>query len=451
MRASCSRRTRGATASGVLANLHLTAGIVGDEASQWLEFPYDPPEWSLDRRDYPLVAPIRAEGGWVTLSELPGLGIELDEEMLARTRERRGDVRLTGAQTAPNPGSTGPAAKSGPTRPPRTRATKVRPVTKRGRWSAASLPVTPFIGWQDRGVSSDAVDRTGQAAVTTETTLDWYGCATFRLRIAGLTIFLDAYIDRAPTLPGTGLTADDIDECDWIVVGHSHFDHLYGAERIMANTGARLIGSYETVRVMEAAGRARRPDDLRRRRRDGRPRPTTSRCRVYPSQHSCVWSHRQMAQPGEVCIGDLGVTWQEQQERMAELQTFLSTALPPEADHPPRCRRHPATARAATAARWSLFDTPDGSLLYQDTSGHWTGILGDLRPDVAILAAAGRGNVDGEPIQGSLAEFVAGEAELLQPRRVLLCHHDNWLPGFSVATDMAPIRAAFAVAALRWN
>jgi len=27
-------------------------------------------------------------------------------------------------------------------------------------------------------------------------TLDWYGCATFRLRTAGLTIFLDAYIDR---------------------------------------------------------------------------------------------------------------------------------------------------------------------------------------------------------------------------------------------------------------
>ena len=69
-----------------------------------------------------------------------------------------------------------------------------------------------------------------------------------------MTIFLDAYIDRAPGAPGTGLTADDIDECDWIVVGHAHFDHLAGAERIMARTGATLIGSYETVRVMEAAG-----------------------------------------------------------------------------------------------------------------------------------------------------------------------------------------------------
>src|SRR5262245_33775247 len=86
------------------------------------------------------------------------------------------------------------------------------------------------------------------------TTLDWYGCATFRLRTAGLTIFLDAYIDRAPDASGTGLKADDIDECDWVDIGHSHFDHLYGAERIAANTGARIIGSYETVRVMEQAG-----------------------------------------------------------------------------------------------------------------------------------------------------------------------------------------------------
>ena len=58
-------------------------------------------------------------------------------------------------------------------------------------------------------------------------TLDWYGCATFRLRTGGLTIFLDAYIDRAPGRAGhRARRADDIDECDWIVIGHAHFDHL---------------------------------------------------------------------------------------------------------------------------------------------------------------------------------------------------------------------------------
>ncbi|MGZ4728566.1 MAG: hypothetical protein ACXWB2_12665 [Acidimicrobiales bacterium] len=91
-----------------------------------------------------------------------------------------------------------------------------------------------------------------------------------------------------------------------------------------------------------------------------------------------------------------------------------------------------------------VFETPDGSLLFQDTSGHWSGTLASLSPDVAILAAAGRPNVDGEPLQGSLADFVADQARVLGARRVVLGHHDDWLPGFSVDTDVAPIRAAFA-------
>ena len=147
------------------------------------------------------------------------------------------------------------------------------------------------------------------------TTLDWYGCATFRLRTAGLTVFLDAYIDRAPIAAGTGLRADDIDECDWIVVGHAHFDHLYGAERIIANTGARLIGSYETVRVLEQAGV---PLDRMICVAGGERIDLGGGVfvSVLPSQHSCVWSQRQMTQSDEVCLGDLGVTWQEREARM---------------------------------------------------------------------------------------------------------------------------------------
>ena len=90
-----------------------------------------------------------------------------------------------------------------------------------------------------------------------------------------------------------------------------------------------------------------------------------------------------------------------------------------------------------------VFETPEGSLLFQDTSGHWGAILRALRPDVAILAAAGRATVDGEPVQGSLADFLVGEARDLQARRVVLGHHDNWLPGFSTAIDVEPVRSAF--------
>ena len=272
-------------------------------------------------------------------------------------------------------------------------------------------------------------------------TLDWYGCATFRLKVAGLTIFLDAYIDRAPDAAGTGLTAGDIAECDWIVVGHSHFDHLWGAERIVANTSARLIASYESVRVMESAGV---PLDRMICVGGGETVELGNgvKVSVYPSQHSCVWSHQQMHQAGEVCLGDLGVTWQERHSRMADLNRYMATELTPEAVGHLAHGAGGHSTRGDGGALVFVFDTPDGSVLFQDTSGHWSGVFGQLRPDVAILAAAGRANIDGEPIQGSLAEFIADQVAMLQPKRVFLGHHDNWLPGFSVDTDTAPIRAA---------
>ncbi len=272
-------------------------------------------------------------------------------------------------------------------------------------------------------------------------TLDWYGCATFRLNVDGLTVFLDAYIDRAEGAAGSGTSADDIDLCDWIVIGHSHFDHLYGAERIMANTNATLIGSYETIRVMEQAGVA---SDRMICVAGGEMVSLSENVTVsvYPSQHSCVWSHSQMSQSDEVCLGDLGVTWQEQQARMADLGKYVTTQLAKPAIEHLLGSMAGQSPRGDGGALVYLFEAPEGSLLYQDTSGHWSGILGGLRPDVAILAAAGRGNLDGEPIQGSLADFVAREVELVKPDRVVLCHHDDWLPGFSVPTDITPLREA---------
>ena len=275
------------------------------------------------------------------------------------------------------------------------------------------------------------------------TTLDWYGCATFGLRTQGLHIMLDAYIDRATGAAGPGARAEEVTDCDWIVIGHSHFDHLYGAERIAPATGATIIGSYETVRVMEAAGV---PLDQMICVSGGETIELGNdvKVSVYPSQHSCVWSHQEMSGPDQVCIGDLGVTWHEQQERMRELMGFLGTGLgEPAAEH--LAASAPGHSdRGDGGALLFLFETPDGSLLYQDTSGHWSGVLDDLSPDVAILAAAGRGNIDGEPIQGSLAQFMARQVSLCGAKKVILSHHDNWLPGFSVDTDVTPIRAELA-------
>ena len=69
---------------GFAANAHLAAGLAD---CPFLEFPYDPPEWSLDRRDFMLTEPLQADAqGWITLSDRPGLGFDLDEPRLQQTR-----------------------------------------------------------------------------------------------------------------------------------------------------------------------------------------------------------------------------------------------------------------------------------------------------------------------------------------------------------------------------
>lgn len=127
-------------------------------------------------------------------------------------------------------------------------------------------------------------------------------------------------MERVPSAPAVGLRASEEHQADHVLIGHFHFDHLWGAKRIAHNTGATGIGSHETVRLMQleevpdaqlipvSGGERIRLSD-------------TVTARVFPSQHSCIWSS-------------------------------------------------------------------EGSILWKDTSGHWTGILRDLGPDVVILAAA---------------------------------------------------------------
>jgi L-alanine-DL-glutamate epimerase-like enolase superfamily enzyme len=60
---------------GLLANLQLTAGVGG---GPYLEFPYDPPGWTPERRDFMLTEPVRIEAdGCLAVSDAPGLGFEL--------------------------------------------------------------------------------------------------------------------------------------------------------------------------------------------------------------------------------------------------------------------------------------------------------------------------------------------------------------------------------------
>ncbi|WP_194270715.1 mandelate racemase/muconate lactonizing enzyme family protein [Glaciimonas soli] len=72
---------------GLAANLHIAAGATS--GAGFVEFPYDPPEWSTARRDFLLTETIEPDAhGWVNLSDAPGLGVELNEDVLIATQSK---------------------------------------------------------------------------------------------------------------------------------------------------------------------------------------------------------------------------------------------------------------------------------------------------------------------------------------------------------------------------
>jgi L-ascorbate metabolism protein UlaG (beta-lactamase superfamily) len=276
-------------------------------------------------------------------------------------------------------------------------------------------------------------------------TLEWLGTATFRLRIGGLVVFLDTYMDRVPAAPAVGLSAAEVREADFILVGHSHFDHLASAEVIAANTGARIIASHESCRVMRERG----VPDAQLLASSGGERHRLAEgvtVRVFPSLHSCTWILTD-APSGREEHGHTGLT---QEERAAcpglgqRIWEFVGRGTEEGRvilDHV----RSSAGSLSDGGPLVFLIETPDGSIFFQDTSGCWTGVLAGLRADAAILAAAGRANVDGEPVQGSMAQFIAMEARALGARTVVIGHHDDWMPPITVADfDMTPVRAELA-------
>jgi D-galactarolactone cycloisomerase len=65
---------------GLLANVHLTAGVGG---GPYIEFPYDPPGWTPERRAFMLAEPVRVDAdGSLPVPTRPGLGLELADDIL---------------------------------------------------------------------------------------------------------------------------------------------------------------------------------------------------------------------------------------------------------------------------------------------------------------------------------------------------------------------------------
>jgi L-ascorbate metabolism protein UlaG (beta-lactamase superfamily) len=272
-------------------------------------------------------------------------------------------------------------------------------------------------------------------------TIEWFGCATFRVRVGGRTLFFDTYLDRPANLADVGLTSSEVDEADFCFISHAHYDHLLGADVIAKATGAVVVGSYETARVLRDNAVAD-PQILAVSGGETVDVGGGVTVRVFPSLHSCLFATSSRGDSGAACLGDLGVSAQERKARVDRLFELIPTLSPEAAEHLQATAGHSSAYDGGQLAY--LLQSAEGSILVSGSAGGWTGILRDLRPDVAVLALNGRPNVDGEPYQGSLAGFLVDQVELLRPSRVVLCHHDELLPPIIPAVDTGEALAALA-------
>ncbi|MDW8326665.1 MAG: mandelate racemase/muconate lactonizing enzyme family protein [Anaerolineales bacterium] len=75
----------------LLANLHVCAALA---TAPFVEFPFDPPSWTPERRDFILPAPLLPTGpGYLELSDAPGLGVTIDWERLEPLRIGSGTMQ----------------------------------------------------------------------------------------------------------------------------------------------------------------------------------------------------------------------------------------------------------------------------------------------------------------------------------------------------------------------
>lgn len=53
--------------------------------------------------------------------------------------------------------------------------------------------------------------------------MNYLGWTTFRVKVNGLVIFLDTWLERPDSLPKV-LAINDVAEADYIIISHAHFD-----------------------------------------------------------------------------------------------------------------------------------------------------------------------------------------------------------------------------------
>jgi L-ascorbate metabolism protein UlaG (beta-lactamase superfamily) len=98
--------------------------------------------------------------------------------------------------------------------------------------------------------------------VDTEVQFRWLGVAGIELRVKGHILVIDPCFTRIPfrqqwfgrVHPHRELIAENVQECDFVLVTHAHWDHLMDVPEVVLNTGATTLGSPNTRQLLALLG-----------------------------------------------------------------------------------------------------------------------------------------------------------------------------------------------------
>ena len=251
-------------------------------------------------------------------------------------------------------------------------------------------------------------------------------------------LFLDSYFERVPAAASVGLRLAAVERCDYVLVGHSHFDHLWGAAEIAHQSGATVIGSYETVRMLDRRGSPELASAWRCRGANASHLVVTSRpasSRAFTPVCG-AWRREASAIPPWRCTATSAWTCKVRERRV--LESF--SAWGDNADVVAHLGSGPH-ARGDGGALVYLIETRHGSVLWQDTAGCWTAHFGRTSSRRRLVGGRRPPQCRRRALSGIAGAVRRGRGRLLQAGRVALCHHDDWMPPVTGAYPDRTVRS----------
>lgn len=130
------------------------------------------------------------------------------------------------------------------------------------------------------------MDTTGRPIV-----VRWLGVAGLELRLEDQVLAVDPFFTRPPLWrmwPGRvesdhEMVADKMERCSFVLVSHAHWDHAMDVPDVAINTGAVVLGSAHTCRLMAAC--AVPQQNIRRITAGDRLQLGSFRVEVLPARH----------------------------------------------------------------------------------------------------------------------------------------------------------------------